>query len=503
MSLETAMSKAVFLGNGKTREFPFTFRVWESSELAVLVSDAEGTVQDVTAQCAITLYENGGKVAYAPGGVPLAKGQSLIILRNMPFLQEMRFITGTRFDPAAIEEALDKAAAERQQLLEKVNRAVAAPADGSISPEEFSKDLFEARDRAKQSAAEAGAQAERAKREADRAEHAAILGTHAENLEAVWKLDAGVKAGGVLNLPISYFAGRNVLHLSYDGVELYRGPQYEEIGEKDSLSSAVKALIALPKGSVIHAWAVASNLARHIEEAEARINAAADKAAEAKKGAEAGADRAGKEADRAKETVEQAAKKAVSDAAAQAERAKQEAGRAADAVEQGAIKAVGAAEEQADRAESEANRAETARNVAQNAAQEATEQAERADEAALDAAKYRQDTYAAARCVSVNMKSRALASVREEELLEKVPSGFFVINEEIVVPATIKQPLTPAESAGDIPATCDGFYLLVPPFENDCPPEEQTPAKPQAPSDDDCNGHRPSWYLPCGKRVRV
>lgn len=500
VSLETAMSKAVFLGNGKTREFPFTFRVWESSELAVLVIDAEGTVRNVTEQCAITLYENGGKAEYAPGGVPLPAGNSLIILRNMPFLQEMRFITGTRFDPAAIEEALDIAAAERQQLLEKVNRAVAAPADGSVSPEEFSKNLFAAGASAKESAAEAGAQAARAKQEADRAEstvqkaaakavgeaeaqanrakseadraaNAVILGTQAENLEAVWKLETDIAAGGVLNLPISYFAGRNVLHLSYDGVELYRGPQYEEIGRKDTLSSAVKALIALPKGSVIHAWAVSSNVVRHVEEAEARIKAAADKAAEAKKGAEAEADRAEKEADRA-----------------------------ANAVEQGTIKAVGAAEEQANRAESEANRAETARAVAQNAAQEATEQAERADEAALDAAKYRQDTYAAARCVSVNMKSRALASVREEELLEKVPSGFFVINEEIVVPATIKQPLTPAESVGDIPTTCDGFYLLVPPFENDCPPEGQ---KPQAPSDDDCNGHRPSWYLPCGKRARV
>ena len=235
-----------------------------------------------------------------------------------------------------------------------------------------------------------------------------------------------------------------MLHLSYDGVELYRGPQYEEIGERDELSSSVRMLIPLSRGTVMHAWAVASNVARNVEEAEERARAEAD-------------------------------------------RAKQEANRAHDEAER--------AEKAANSAENEADRAETARNVAQNAAQEATEQADRADDAAIDAGKYRNDALDAAKCVAASLRSRSLASIQNQELLSRVPSGFFVINTDIVLPGTIQQPLTPVDSVEDIP-NMDGFFLLVPPFENDCPPRPEEPEPPEKPD-------VPDWTLPCGRRVKI
>lgn len=302
----------------------------------------------------------------------------------------------------------------------------------------------EAEERAKAEADRAEREADRAKSEADRAADAVILGTQAENLEAVWTLDADIPASGTLALPLSYFAGRNMLHLSYDGVELYRGPQYEEIGERDELSSSVRMLIPLSRGTVMHAWAVASNVARNVEEAEERARAEAD-------------------------------------------RAKQEANRAHDEAER--------AEKAANSAENEADRAETARNVAQNAAQEATEQADRADDAAIDAGKYRNDALDAAKCVAASLRSRSLASIQNQELLSRVPSGFFVINTDIVLPGTIQQPLTPVDSVEDIP-NMDGFFLLVPPFENDCPPRPEEPEPPEKPD-------VPDWTLPCGRRVKI
>lgn len=302
----------------------------------------------------------------------------------------------------------------------------------------------EAEERAKAEADRAEREADRAKSEADRAADAVILGTQAENLEAVWTLDADIPASGTLALPLSYFAGRNMLHLSYDGVELYRGPQYEEIGERDELSSSVRMLIPLSRGTVMHAWAVASNVARNVEEAEERARAEAD-------------------------------------------RAKQEANRAHDEAER--------AEKAANSAENEADRAETARNVAQNAAQEATEQADRADDAAIDAGKYRNDALDAAKCVAASLRSRSLASIQNQELLSRVPSGFFVINTDIVLPGTIQQPLTPVDSVEDIP-NMDGFFLLVPSFENDCPPRPEEPEPPEKPD-------VPDWTLPCGRRVKI
>ena len=602
MTLDTSVSKAVFRGNGAAVDFPFSFRVWEESELVVQVTGADGAVRDVTTQCSVTLSEVGGTVHYAPGGLPLAEGNTLVILRNMPFLQNVKLITGTRFDPAVIEEALDRAAAERQQLLEKANRAIVVPADSADPPEELAEQLFAARDesvsaadRAAASEAEARTQADRAKSEADRAAQAAVLGTLAENLDAVWTLEADVPAGGTLELPLSYFAGRNMLHLSYDGVELYRGAHYEEIGEKDELSSAVSVFIPLPQGTVMHAWAVASNVARHVEEAETASLEAARKAQEEAARAEREADRAEaaaqaaelgagainldatwtlacpvepggdiilpviywpgramlylsadrKDLFRGSDYVEvegegpegrsdrvksmcRLAEGTVMHAwviASNVSRLVDEAERRTAALEESARSSAQTAQTAAQRAEKAAGEAEISRNVAQNAAQEVTEQADRADEAAIDAGKYRNEAMNAAKCAAASVQARSLATLRSAELLEDAPSGFFVVEGELVLPGTIQHALTPVDGVDDIP-NMDGFFLIVPPF-TDCPPQPEEPDSgdtekpdPEEPeggdsgdggSDGDSgsgntggnSGGEPDWMLPCGRRARI
>ena len=89
-------------------------------------------------------------------------------------------------------------------------------------------------------------------------------------------------------------------------------------------------------------------------------------------------------------------------------------------------------------------------------------------------------------------------------LLDRVPSGFFVINGELVLPGTVQHPLTPVDSVEDIP-NMDGFFLLAPPFP-DCPPEPgpepEEPDKPDEPDEPGTPGGLPAWMLPCGKRAR-
>ena len=79
MSLESSISKAVFQGNGAAVTFPFSFRVWDAAELLVQVTGADGIARDVTAHCSIVLSDDGGTVTYAPGGVPLSAGHTLVI----------------------------------------------------------------------------------------------------------------------------------------------------------------------------------------------------------------------------------------------------------------------------------------------------------------------------------------------------------------------------------------------------------------------------------------
>lgn len=156
MTLETTTSKAVYTGNGATTEFPFSFKVWEKDQILVSVTDAQGYVQE-TGEYSVALSAGGGTVSYLHEGAPLPMGWKLALTRDMPFTQEDDYITGTRFDPEVIETALDKATAERQQLLEQLQRAVILPPTSDETAIKMAEQLLQAGKTAQASAAAAQA----------------------------------------------------------------------------------------------------------------------------------------------------------------------------------------------------------------------------------------------------------------------------------------------------------------------------------------------------------
>ncbi len=570
-------------------EYSVPFPLYEVGDVLVLWSAAGGkeSALALTNDYSVEIFPDGsgGTVTLLAGRVPA--GATLALVSNIPETQELDLSHTAEVDTESLERELDRQVQMIQQHRAELDLCIKLNVTDERTPEEVADELFEARDRAEAAAGNAAAseaeakkqadraedEADRAKAEADRAAQAAILGVGAENLDAVWRLDMEVPAGAALELPVFYFAGRNMLHLSYDGVELYRNAQYEEIGEKDAHSSAVKMLIPLPAGTVMHAWAIASNVARHVEEAEERAKAEADRAEREADRAESEADRAEKAAqsselgssafnldatwtlacpvkpggeiilpviywpgramlylsanrkdlfrgsdyleiegdgpegrsDRVKSmcnltegTVMHAWVIAsnVSRLVDEAERRTEEYADSARESAERAARDAGRAEDAAERAERAAGEADVSRTVAQNAAQEATEQADRADDAAIDAGKYRNEALDAAKCVAASIRSRSLAAIQNQELLSRVPSGFFVINTDLVLPGTIQQPLTPVDSVDEIP-NMDGFFLLVPPFENDCPPQPDEPEPPEKPDE------VPDWTLPCGRRIKI
>ena len=141
MSLESKISKNVFQGNGTTKTFSFTFRVWKEDQVLVYVGIGDETEIDVTSTCTITLSENGGTVTFKAAP---ADGTTIAVVRNMPFMQEDKYITGARFDAHEIEDRLDQDCAERQQLLEGVGRAVKVPTTSSKTPEQYMGAFWEA-----------------------------------------------------------------------------------------------------------------------------------------------------------------------------------------------------------------------------------------------------------------------------------------------------------------------------------------------------------------------
>ena len=136
MAIESNTSKAVFIGNGVTRSFPFSFKIWDKDQITVTVRDTDGNIYSLRfgADYTIVLNEQGGRLDLA---FALQAGHRLALTRNMPFVQHDKYITGTRFDPHVIENALDIACAERQQIKETLDRALTVSPADSRSPSEF------------------------------------------------------------------------------------------------------------------------------------------------------------------------------------------------------------------------------------------------------------------------------------------------------------------------------------------------------------------------------
>ena len=138
MAISSKQTRVVHVSNSGVSQYPFPFKVFEAGHLAVIVLEADGSSP---ARLALGLdysvggldVDSGGTVTLSPAGQAKAgTGKHLVIMRDMPFLQEESFSPQTGILWAAtVEHALDLAAQERQQLLDESGRAVKLPPDQS------------------------------------------------------------------------------------------------------------------------------------------------------------------------------------------------------------------------------------------------------------------------------------------------------------------------------------------------------------------------------------
>ena len=67
MSLPFSPGRALFEGNGIATQFPFNFKVWDASELAVSVTSSDGKSSQAK-DWTVTLTDTGGTVSYLHAG---------------------------------------------------------------------------------------------------------------------------------------------------------------------------------------------------------------------------------------------------------------------------------------------------------------------------------------------------------------------------------------------------------------------------------------------------
>ncbi len=123
-----------FNGNGSTTSFPFTFKVFATSDIKVVRTSTTGleSVLVLGADYSVTLNADqdsspGGAITYPISGSPLAFGQKLTVVGALPYDQPADLPTGGNYRAVVVENALDRATFQIQQLVEETDRALTLP----------------------------------------------------------------------------------------------------------------------------------------------------------------------------------------------------------------------------------------------------------------------------------------------------------------------------------------------------------------------------------------
>lgn len=140
-----------FAGNGVTAAFPFTFKVFQASDLKVVrrvtATDTETTLV-LNSNYTVTLNPNQNA---NPGGVvtlssALATGQTLTVTTELPYLQATDLTNQGGFYPQVITNALDRLTIFAQQLFAGLGRSLKYPlSDSGIDPTLPGKDALRGR----------------------------------------------------------------------------------------------------------------------------------------------------------------------------------------------------------------------------------------------------------------------------------------------------------------------------------------------------------------------
>ena len=140
MTISSTTVKNSYNGNGSTATFSYTFRIFQDSDLQVIIRSSSGveTVKTLTTHYTVSGAGNsaGGSITFTTGNIPVS-GQSIIIRRNIPQTQAIDYIANDPFPAESHEEGLDRAMMSIQQLQEEVSRSLKLSRTNTMNSTEF------------------------------------------------------------------------------------------------------------------------------------------------------------------------------------------------------------------------------------------------------------------------------------------------------------------------------------------------------------------------------
>ena len=138
MSIASTTRKAgPYTGNGVTTIFPFSFKVFASSDLVVTQTDLSGVETTLTLTTNYTVSLNANQDAN-PGGTvtcvsaPIS-GYLLTLTSGVPELQPVVLTNNGGFYPSVINDALDRLTIFAQQISEQMSRSLKFPKSDPLS----------------------------------------------------------------------------------------------------------------------------------------------------------------------------------------------------------------------------------------------------------------------------------------------------------------------------------------------------------------------------------
>lgn len=301
-----------YVADGSTTEFPIAFPFLEASHIEVYTrgEDGEDILVDPSMYTITGAgVETGGELTF--NTTPVA-GTVIAIIRNVPITQLYAYTELDNFPAESHENALAKLTMIDQQQAEILGRALTLPVTSAKTPDQWISDFTNTMEQAvdtaqtaattavdsAQTATGAVAQINVTLSDITSAKNDALGAISAGETEALstintakttavgivsgegdtqiarlqnyatgviteatslYKivtitLDSNIASGTTIITPLvngsalTYWVGKDMLGLSYNGVELYKDLQYQEVGNQDTVSYQVKMLMPMYTG---------------------------------------------------------------------------------------------------------------------------------------------------------------------------------------------------------------------------------------------------------------
>lgn len=126
MTVQKELTKNIYVGNGQTTKFPFTFECPDNHPEYIRVYVA-GKKNELTATTNFGVDMANKSITYPANGEPLAIDEQLVIMRELPVRQLMNLVNNGPYFAEDIETAFDEGIMIAQQSSEKLGRALVAP----------------------------------------------------------------------------------------------------------------------------------------------------------------------------------------------------------------------------------------------------------------------------------------------------------------------------------------------------------------------------------------